>query len=111
MRRYSAQLAKIALLISAAAVVGCDDSKSADRRVQETVAESRLKRAEEGGAEAAQALLQKAAGEAEAGAATKAHVKALLGHAQVDAANEQISRPQGINEGNREIGRLLWEIG
>src|SRR4051812_30518553 len=106
------QIVKTALIAGAFAVVGCDDTHSADKRVQNTVAEARLARAQEGGAEKAQQMLAKAASEADASAATKAHVKALLGHAYVDAANERINHPtEGINFGHREIARLVWELG
>ena len=109
------KFAPIALLATAF-IVGCDES--ADRRVSKTIEESRLARLKEGGGEEAQSLLNKAAGESEASAATKAHVKSLLGNAQMDAASDRINDisvddkglANGVDVGNREIARLLWEI-
>ena len=91
MRQISHRMAKVAFLaatgVALAFSVGCDDSHRADKRVAETIRESRLARLKEGGAPAAEDLLKKAASESEASAATRAHVKSLLGNAQMDAAN------------------------
>src|SRR5437016_2645532 len=81
------------VLLSAAFIVGCDDARSADRRVAQTIEQSRLARLKDGGAEEANSLLSKAAAESEASAATKAHVKYLLGNAQVEAALAKIDDP------------------
>ncbi len=114
MPQFSSRLAKVALLAACGAgiAIGCDDSHQADKRVQKTIEESRLARLQPDGADKAQQLLNKAAADSDASPATRAHVKSLLGHAMVDAANERISNPDdGIDAGNREIGRLMWEIG
>ena len=64
------------------------------------------------GAEKAQQLLNQAAADGDASPATRAHVKSLLGQAMMDAANERIGNPEnGIDVGNREAARLMWEIG
>src|SRR6185437_9920028 len=63
MPQFSSRLAKIALLTAcgAAIAVGCDDSHRADKRVQETIAQSRLARLQPNGSEKAQQLLNQAA--------------------------------------------------
>jgi len=120
MPQFSSRLAKVALLAvcGAAIAMGCDDSHRADKRVQATIAQSRLARLQPDGAQKAQSLLDKAAADSEASPATRAHVKSLVAHAMMDAANEAISNPGfdeknlalGIAVGNREITRLMWEI-
>jgi hypothetical protein len=107
-----ATIATVALACGAV-MVGCDDARKADKTVQKAVDDARvarLKGAE--GIEEAKNLLSKAAGEiGDAGPATKAHAKAVLAHAELEAARARISDPtNGINQGNREIARLLWEI-
>ncbi|HYO07483.1 MAG TPA: hypothetical protein VER17_00800, partial [Tepidisphaeraceae bacterium] len=112
----AATVAKIALALACGATVigasaGCDDARAADKRVQAAVDQARIARLKEG-PERAQELLAKAAGDAaEASASTRAHAKSVLAHAQQDAAARLISDPvKGINPGNREIARLMWEI-
>src|SRR5947208_425438 len=76
------QLAVVSLaaILLAAGGIGCDDTHSADRRVRETIAASRMKRLG-GDATAAQELLDKAAGETGASPSSRAYAKALLGRA------------------------------
>jgi hypothetical protein len=114
-----ASLAKLAIAVSGVTVTlvvlpGCDDAHQADRRVRDTIAEARSKRAKTPGTEgmqAAEAELKKAAAESSASAATQANAKAILGQAQYEAALTRIADPQvGIDAGNREVLRLLWEI-
>src|SRR5881392_4213217 len=71
---------------------GCDDSHSADKRVQETLRQARL--ANFGGdPEKAQTLLTQAASEANAAAATKAHAKSVLAQAELNSALARIANP------------------
>ena len=92
------------------ALAGCDDTHQADRRVLQTVAEARIERAK-GEDASAQEKLKQAAGEANAAHATRAHAKGVLAQAQYDAALNDIADPvTGIDAGNREILRLMWEI-
>jgi predicted metal-dependent phosphoesterase TrpH len=108
------RLTKLALAVSVtAAAIGCDDPHQADRRVRETIEQSRLAQASgPEGQEKAQTLLQQAAAEANAAAATKAHAKGMLAQAEFDSAISRMSNPQnGVDAGNRAIAGLLFEIG
>ena len=90
--------------------LGCDDANTVDRRVREGISQSRTALIA-GDREKAQSLLQEAAGEAEAPNATKAHAKALLAQAELDAARARVSDPQtGIEAANRDIAQMVYEI-
>lgn len=104
--------AALALSLACGAVgIGCDDSRTADKRVRQAIHEARLARLKEGGLDQAQTLLQKAANESEAAAGNKASAKSLLARAEMDAAGARMNdREKGIDKTNREIARLLWEI-
>src|SRR4051794_28822392 len=113
MRTPVKRLAMVVLSAATAAVVlGCDDSHSADRRVRETLQQVRLKRLEGAdGMKDAQALLDKAAQEATASAPTRAHAKGLLARAEMDAAQQTINDTSaGIDAKTRDIARLIFEI-
>jgi chromosome segregation ATPase len=100
----------VAASLAVAALAGCDDQRSADKQVLKDVRESRSLRLK-GQAKEAQDLLDRAS-QVNASAATKAHAKSLLAQAQVEAAIQQINDPKaGVEVGNTEISRLLWEIG
>ena len=90
--------------------LGCDDANTVDRRVREGISQSRIALIA-GDREKAEELLQNAASEAEAPNATKAHAKALLAQAELNAARARVSDPQtGIEATNREIAQLVYEI-
>src|SRR3954468_1905662 len=109
--RTTAKLALACGAVALASLAGCDDSRQADKRVQAAVDQARIVRLKEG-PDAAQTLLQKAVSDAEASKSTQAHAKSVLASAEMDAAAQRISDPEkGINKGNREIARLMWEIG
>ena len=94
-------------------LAGCDDPHQADRRVRDSINEARVERAKgtQEGAQKADAKLQEAAKEANAGAATQTHAKAMLAQAQYDAAIADISHPtEGVDATNRDIIRLIREI-
>src|SRR5947207_1583946 len=85
-------LPMICAAASVAALVGCDDSHSADRRVREMLQQVRLERLKgPDGVKTAQDLLDKAAQEAAASAPTRAHAKGLLARAEMDAAEQTIN--------------------
>ena len=87
-------------------LAGCDDAHRADKRVLQTIEEARV--ADD---QTAKGLLEKAAGEANAAAATKAYAKAMLAQAQLDQAVAQLSDPEkGVDAAHRNITHLLWEI-
>lgn len=111
--RFALSSLTLAVAATSFALVGCDDSRMADRRVLQTIEESRVERAKgDAGLESAASLLTKAAAEANAPAATKAYSKAMLAQAQLDSALAQVGNfNEGIDAGNREVARLLFEIG
>jgi hypothetical protein len=106
------RFAMICAASAAVAVMGCDDSHSADRRVRETLQQVRLERLKgPDGVKTAQDLLTKAAQEASASAPTRAHAKALLARAELDAAEQLINdTTSGIDARNRDVARLIFEI-
>src|SRR5438067_2491468 len=108
-RRSAKTLVKItvaAVGLSFPLASGCDDSHRADKRVLQTIQEAR-----NADAQTAQGLLQKAAAEANAAAATKAYAKAMLAQAELDQAVANLSEPEkGIDSAHRHITHLLWEI-
>src|SRR5436309_15207577 len=94
-------LATVGMILPVAA--GCDDSHRADKRVLQTIDEAR-----NADPQTAQSLLQKAAGEANAAAATKAYAKAMLAQAELDQALANLSEPEkGTYASNRQITHLL----
>ncbi len=90
-------------------IVGCDDQRAGDKQVLKDIQESRSARLKGQDAQA-QALLSQAA-QVNASAATRAHAKALLAQAQVEAAIDQMNNPKtGVEALNAKISRLMFDI-
>ncbi|MGB7158743.1 MAG: hypothetical protein WBD40_11790, partial [Tepidisphaeraceae bacterium] len=98
-----------ALATLAGGVVGCDDSLASDKQVRRAVVESREVAATgEGGREEALKKLQDAAGNTGAGPAASAQAKSILAAAEKAEAARLM---QTVDANNRDIARLVYEIG
>jgi chromosome segregation ATPase len=92
-----------------AGVVGCDDQLGNDKQVRRAIVESR-EAASKGDTGRADALkkLQEAADNKGASPAASAQANAVLAAAEVAEAGRLMKT---VDEANREIGRLVYEIG
>src|ERR1043165_7381703 len=95
------RVASIAASVLLIGNFGCDDTRRTDREVHDTLEESRtLRRKGPDAAQQAQTLLEKAAAQ-NTSPPTKAHAKAMLARAQMDAALFLINNPEnGIEKYN-----------
>jgi len=111
--RVGVAVASLTLIAGAGFVAGCDDQRAADKEVLHDIRQSRSVRSKgPEQAQAAQDLLNKAAGVQGGSAASKSHAKSLLAQAEVEAAISQINAPvTGVEAGNSQIAQLLYEIG
>lgn len=108
MRAPVKQLAILSAAVATwAGVLGCDDSLGNDKQVRRAIVEAREASAEGNDADALQKLTE-AAGNTGASPAASAQAKSVLGAAEMAEAQRLM---QTVDANNREIARLVHEIG